>query len=59
MPVAYDYIVCGDDGGWRGQNSFDPTNPMAGFFIRIPKDSTPWPDCAGKRGFPVAMKLLI
>ena len=49
IPKQYDYYVCGQDGGWKGQNQFSMTNPGANIFLEpIPKGISPWPDCSGK-----------
>eukprot|EP00794_Sanderia_malayensis_P007556 gene7556-8393_t len=44
IPTLYDFYVCGDDGGWKGQNQIGVGVPT--FFENIPKGKTPWPDCS-------------
>ena len=43
----YDFYICGKDGGWKGQNQFDMTNPGGAMFVPIAKGKSPWPDCSG------------
>jgi len=45
IPKMYDFYICGKDGGWKGQNKFDMTNPGA-LFVPIAKGSSPWADCS-------------
>lgn len=53
IPAMYDFYICGKDGGWKGQNQFDMSNPGGPMFVPLAKGSSPWPDCSG-RSFVIA-----
>lgn len=43
---SYDFYICGSDGGWKGQDQFDLSNPSQ-MFAPISSERSPWPDCSG------------